>query len=296
MACNNTGKTRKYKSIPTNLTEAEFNEFVLPYLRYATGSRGPKPKISAYKMFNYILYVLHSGCQWKLLQPCIDKDENGLAEIHYTNAFRQFQRWCNDSSFDKLFESSVMHLQIKNMLDLSVLHGDGTTTPAKKGGDNIGFSGHKHFKGEKVVAITDRHGNVLSPYTTAPGNKNESPLFEPALKHLKKIISKIGASIIGSIMSLDGVYDSRKNRKLIFNAGMTPNIPENKRNRKKTKRGPKRKFNPAIFEERFFTVERMFSWEDKFRRALIRFEKISKHYFGIKLVAYSMINLRHFCG
>ena len=99
------------------------------------------------------------------------------------------------------------------MLDLDVLHGDGTTTPAKKGGDNIGYNGHKHFKGEKVIAITDRNGNVLSPYTTAAGNKNESPLFEPALKHLKKIINQIGASIIGSIMSLDGVYDSRKNRK-----------------------------------------------------------------------------------
>ena len=296
MSTNNTSKVRKYKSIPTNLTEFEFNEFVLPHLSYATGKRGPKPEISAYKMFNYILYVLHSGCQWKLLQCCIDKDENGVAEIHYTNVFRQFQRWCDDGSFDKLFEESVMRLQVKNMLDLSVLHGDGTTTLAKKGGDNIGFSGHKHFKGEKVVAITDRCGNVLSPYTIAPGNKNESPLFKPALKHLKKIVSKIGASIIGSIMSLDGVYDSRKNRKLIFNARMIPNIPENKRNRKKTKRGPKRKFVPAIFEERFFTVERMFSWEDKFKRALIRFEKISKHYFGIKLIAYSMINLRHFCG
>jgi len=28
-------------------------------------------------------------------------------------------------------------------LDTSVIHGDGTTTSAKKGGDNIGYSGHK---------------------------------------------------------------------------------------------------------------------------------------------------------
>jgi len=63
-----------------------------------------------------------------------------------------------------------------------------------------------------------------------------------------------------------------------------------------TKRGSKRLFDPVIFEERFFTIERMFSWEDKFKRALIRFEKISLNYLGIKLIAYSMINLRHFCG
>ena len=245
---------RKYKTIPTRLSESEFNGFVLPHLSYATGGRGPKPAVCAYKIFNYVLYVLHSGCQWKLLQPCIDKDKNGVAEIHYTNVFRQFKKWCYDGSLEKLFEESVMRLQVNKMLDLSVLHGDGSTTPAKKGGDNIGFNGHKHFKGEKVIAITDRHGNVISPYTMAPGNKNESPLFKSALVHLKKITKAIGASITGSIMSLDGVYDSKANRKSIFNAGMTPNIPENKRNRKKTKPGPKRQFNPPTFEEGFFIL------------------------------------------
>lgn len=96
-------------------------------------------------------------------------------------------------------------------------------------------------------------------------------------------------------MSLDGVYDSAKNRKLIFNAGMTPNIPENKRNRKKAKRGRKRFFDPAIFKERFQTIERLFAWEDKFKRLLLRFERKSKNHFGMKLIAFTMINLRHFC-
>lgn len=96
-------------------------------------------------------------------------------------------------------------------------------------------------------------------------------------------------------MSLDGVYDSRKNRKLIFNSGMVPNIPENKRNRKKTKRGKKRLFEPAIFKEGFRTIERLFAWEDKFKRLLIRFERKSVNHFGMKLIAFSMINLRHFC-
>lgn len=66
-------------------------------------------------------------------------------------------------------------------------------------------------------------------------------------------------------MSLDGAYDSIKNRKLIFNSGMIPNINENKRNRKKTKRGKKRLFDVAIFKERFEKIERLFAWEDKFK-------------------------------
>jgi hypothetical protein len=33
------------------------------------------------------------------------------------------------------------------MVGLAVIHGDGTTTAAKKGGDNLGFSDHKKVKG-----------------------------------------------------------------------------------------------------------------------------------------------------
>ena len=57
----------------------------------------------------------------------------------------------------------------------------------QKVGDMIGYNGHKHFKGEKVVAIVDRNVNVISPYVRAAGNQNESPLFAPALQALRKI-------------------------------------------------------------------------------------------------------------
>jgi hypothetical protein len=80
----------------------------------------------------------------------------------------------------------VLRLKENDLLDLSVLHGDGSSTPAKKGGDKIGYTGHKHFKGEKVIAIVDRNVNVITPYTQAVGNKNESLLFSSALSSLKK--------------------------------------------------------------------------------------------------------------
>ena len=121
-------------------------------------------------------------------------------------------------------------------------------------------------------------------------------MIRDAFKPLKKIAKSVGFSLQGSIMSLDGAYDCKANRKMIFNAGMTPNINANKRNRKKTKRGRKRLFDKAIFKERFRTIERVFAWEDKFKRLLIRFEHHSDHHYGIKTIAYTMINLRHFCS
>ena len=40
----------RYKWIPTELKESDFNEFVFPHIK--AGLRGPKPKISYFKMFN----------------------------------------------------------------------------------------------------------------------------------------------------------------------------------------------------------------------------------------------------
>jgi transposase len=74
-----------------------------------------------------------------------------------------------------------------------------------------------------------------------------------------------------------------------------PNIPENPRNRKRPKRGRKRLFNATIHALRL-CVERTFAWEDKFKRLLLRFERIQQRHYGMKLMAYTLINLRAFCG
>ena len=95
------------------------------------------------------------------------------------------------------------------------------------------------MKGEKIVAFTDRNCNILSPMVVAPANCHEGPLFIEAFKYLKDLCKRIGKSISGSIISLDSAYDSAANRKSIFNSSMIPNIKENLRNQKHTKRGKK---------------------------------------------------------
>ena len=88
------------------------------------------------------------------------------------------------------------------------------------------------------------------------------------------------------------VYNSKANRKTIFNRKMIPNINHRQCDLKRS--GRKQLFDEEIFKERFSTIERLFAWEDKFKRLLIRFERISSHFYAFKMLAYTMINLRHF--
>ena len=73
-------EAQRWQAIPTQLGLAEFEQFVLPHL--SIGRRGPAPKLSLYKIFNYVLKILYLGCQWKEL--LIDKDGKGQLETHYT--------------------------------------------------------------------------------------------------------------------------------------------------------------------------------------------------------------------
>lgn len=60
-------------TIPTSLTEKQFNQHVLPYI--ATAKRGFVCKIPLHRLFNYILYRLHTGCQWGQLPIAPDSDD-----------------------------------------------------------------------------------------------------------------------------------------------------------------------------------------------------------------------------
>jgi transposase len=284
-------RSQQWQCIPTHLSLEQFEQFVLPHL--TMGNRGPAPKLTLHSIFNYILQALYLGCQWKKLP--IEKDQQGCPEIHYTRIYSAFRRWQADGCLDSIFIGSVAALQERDHLNISVIHGDGTTTAAKKGGDNIGFSGHKKVKGDKVVAFCDRNCNVIAPFVSAPGNRNESPLLQEALPQVTRIAQAVGLDLKGTVVSLDGVYDCRKNRKAIFNRSMIPNINANPRGRNIPKRGRKPLFSRAIFKERFHTIERVFGWEDKFRRLLLRFERLSQLHYAFKTIAYTIINLRHFC-
>src|SRR6516164_6667376 len=123
--------------IPVQLSESEFTAFILPHL--SMPKRGPKCKLGYYRVFNLIVWLLYTGMQWKCLP--VPQDAQGKPAIHYTTIYKVFAKWADDGSLWQAFVASVRHLAAEKQLDLSVLHGDGTNTVAKKGGMVSGSQG-----------------------------------------------------------------------------------------------------------------------------------------------------------
>ena len=94
--------------------------------------RGPRCKLGYHPVFNLILWVLYTGMQWKCLP--VPQDSHGQPAIHYMTVYKVFARWSDDGSLEHAFIASVQHLSDHHQLDLSILHGDGTNTVAKKSG------------------------------------------------------------------------------------------------------------------------------------------------------------------
>src|SRR5881628_2703337 len=276
--------------IPVQLSAPEFEALILPHL--SMPKRGPKCKLGYYRVFNLILRVLYTGMQWKCLP--IPHDTQGKPAIHYMTVYKVFAKWADDGSLSGVCGECAASRGRETARSQRApwrrdQHG------GEKRGDGIGYSGHKHHKGDKVIAIIDNHGYVLAPVPVAPVNETDMGLLPEGLQALKQVAKEVGVDLRGAYLNLDGGFDSTRNRKCIFNAGLIPNIKENPRNRKTTKRGRKRFFNEAIHALRM-RVERTFAWEDKFKRLLLRFERIQQRHYGMKLMAYTLMNLRAFCG
>ncbi|MBC8507686.1 MAG: IS5 family transposase [Chloroflexi bacterium] len=275
-------------TIPISLTEKQFDRYIRPFISIA--KRGYECKIPLYKVFNYILYRLHTGCQWYQLPIDPDANDSRKKEISYHAVYYHFRKWSRDGSLEKVWQGSVMTIGAD--LNLSELNLDGTHVIAKKGGESVAYQGRKKAKTTNILPISDSQGYIIATTGLMAGNHNDAYNLKPHLQTAFKFMKRLGLDIQGALFNADKAFDTRDARKTCFNHGLIPNIDENKRNRKSTKRGRKRFFNPNVYKNRF-TSERSFAWVDKFRALLIRFDRRDVYFLGAHFIAFAMINLRH---
>ena len=107
-------------TIPTSVTQEQFEMYIRPALR--TARRGPVSKIALFKVFNYVLYHLHTGCQWAQL-PVATEGEN--KEVSWQAVYYHFRKWSRDGSLKRVFERSLS--RIREQIDTRHVKLDGST-------------------------------------------------------------------------------------------------------------------------------------------------------------------------
>ncbi|MEK7074183.1 MAG: transposase [Patescibacteria group bacterium] len=142
-------RSNKYHALPIKLTEKEFNVFFLPFLSLPRRSR--KFKVPLWQILNYILYQLHTGCQWENVPIKIDP-ATGKKEINHTAIWKWFNRWSGDGSFDRAFTGSVRLLHEKKKLLTKRINIDGTNSIAKKGAKTLGILVTSIKQGRRLLA------------------------------------------------------------------------------------------------------------------------------------------------
>jgi hypothetical protein len=95
-----TGQKPATTPIPVQLSEPEFDAFILPHL--SMPKRGPKCKLGYHRVFNLILWVLYTGMQWKCLP--VPKDPHGKPAIHYS--------YCSRADYQSAHEPSRASVSI----------------------------------------------------------------------------------------------------------------------------------------------------------------------------------------
>ena len=275
-------------TIPVSLTEKQFDEHIRPYI--STAKRGFESKIPLFKVFNYVLYRLHTGCQWYQLPIAAEPGHPDKKEISYDAVYYHFRKWSRDGSLQRVWEHSIM--TISPALNLSEINLDGSHVIAKKGGEAVAYQGRKKAKTTNILPMTDATGFIVASTGLIAGNHNDAYHLKPHMQKAFKTLKRFGLEISGAYFNADKAFDTKAARKTCFNHGLIPNIDENTRNRKTTKRGRKRFFNKEVYKRRF-TSERSFAWIDKFRALLLRFDRCDAYFLGAHFIAFAMINLRH---
>jgi len=126
-------------------------------------------------------------------------------------------------------------------------------------------------------------------------NVHDTRLFPTSLSDLVESAYYLELDIEKSFLTLDPGFDSRYNRNIILDANLIPVIKPIAFSRqdqaKKYERLDDFELVKNIYKERY-KIERCFAWEDKYRKLVIRYEKLQSTFMGFRYLAYSMINFR----
>jgi len=230
-------------------------------------SRRGRPSIDFVRGLNGIYYLLQTGITWKALPHCF----GSCSAIH-----RLFQKLRSAGFFMQLWHKELQEYDAIHGLNLEIQAGDCSHIKAPLGQEQTGKSPVDRRKlGTKRSIIVEKNGIVIGA-ALGPGNRHDSKLFEESIKSIPPCVKRPDYKE----MHLDSAYDSKHIRIILFNFYYVPKISENRRNSKSEV--------VQKIERKRWVVESTHSWMNRFRRLLVRFEKLASNYLALMQFSFSI--------
>jgi transposase len=262
----------------------QIQKYILPVI--PKNKRGFPPKVDLTEIVECIIYKLKTGVQWHCLFVDI---ECVTPPFSWQLVYYYYRKWGKMEVFKNLFESCLSRK--KEQLNIENLNLDGSHSYVKKSCQSAGYQGRKKGKTSTALVMTDGCGIPLAISEIQSGNHNDLYRILPQFSGMIKSLNRCGITVKNSILNADKGFDSKKLRRACRRRNITPNIKENHRNRKESKRGRKRFFDENIYKKRFVN-ERIFAWLDSFKTLLIRFDKLDQNWLNWHYLAFALILLK----
>jgi transposase len=246
-------------------------EVLKPILEVPQKNGFGRPRAPARPVFEAVLFILHTGIQWKYLPKTFPPKSTGHDYL---------QLWSENKAFRKLWSGFIRSLVQTGRIDLDPCFVDATFAPAKGGGAAVGLT--RKAKGSKIQLMVDHQGVPLGVAVDSArvGETAMVPetlnFFEPEAPPPRLIGDKAynGDALEETLaeLGIEMIAPHRKNR-----------LPEN---RTQAGRAGRR------YRHRWI-VERTIAWLGNHRRPLVRWEKKRSVFRGFTLLGCLMIALRH---
>ena len=250
---------------------------IIPYL--SKSKRGPLPVVELYQIVQAVFYKLKTGCQWSM----IPMEKFFKVDYSYSSVYHHYRKWVKNNSWSNLWVTTL--IQNKNILEMSSVEVDGSHTPAKKGGDAVGYQGRKKSKTTNLIFLSDNAGNMLGLSDAYSGNHHDLYKIKEGMVQMFSSIESAGIPVSGLFLNADAGFDGKEMKKACYKMKLIPNIDKNKRNGSNDKENEVfHVFDEELYKNRF-VIERANAWIDAFKTLLVRFTVKSENWIALHYMA-----------
>jgi transposase len=235
-----------------------------------TGKMG-RPRADARAVFEAILFVLHTGIQWKYLPKTFPPKST----VH-----DYLKLWSQSEAFRRLFAKVIGQLVEHGRIDLEECFVDATFAAAKGGGAAVGLT--RKGKGTKLQVMVDSHGLPLG-FSLDSASVGETAMVQETLAFAEAELHP--ERLIG-----DKAYDCDALDEALAELGIEMISPHRSNRRADTATQDGRALRRY---RRRWIVERTIAWLGSHRRLLTRWEKHASLFASFALLGCLMIALRH---